>query len=223
MARTRAPKQLIGRETVYRQQRERGITLFELAVVVLIAAVLAGLASLSARGLLTRTTVGRVQHDHHMLARALENYVLDYGKLPPSSLGLEALVRPTAYLGTIPNDPFQKDKASYLYLPVDHPDIAYLLISPGPNGRFDLPPELMRRASHTPPGDRNSAGGSAGRVFEMQRGSATVFGDARSAEPGTTPEEFTDVELAILRTYLVLGRYNPERGGNGDIVYAARH
>ncbi len=201
----------------------RALTLFELAVVLLIAGTLVALIGISAQGIFTRTTVSRIQHDHQMIARALENYMLDYGKLPPAALGLEALTRPTAYLGKVPVDPFQDGKTPYLYLPVDHPDLAYILVSPGPNGRFDMPAELKSHASplRRAAGETTSSSSSIIAFTQQEQESLRIIGQVPGAQ--TSPPELSEVEMAILRTYLILGRYDPEKGGDGDIIHAARH
>lgn len=196
-----------------RTNQRRGMTLFELSVVVIIAVVLASLAVLSTQSLLVRTKVSRVQQDQRAIARAIQNYIMDYSALPAPSQGLDSLTQPTAYLGAVPRDPFQRE-GTYLYLNPGSREFASIIISPGPDGKFDVPPELLRFASiHT---------------IDSRRPGLPI---AMKAYPGAgnehmeeqQPATMTEAEAAILSTYLRLGQYDPAKGTDGDIITIVRY
>ena len=71
----------------------RGFTLIEMIVVVIILGLLAGLVGprLFGRVGQSKTVAARAQIE--LLGAALDQYSLDVGTYPPSSVGLEALVR----------------------------------------------------------------------------------------------------------------------------------
>ncbi len=107
-----------------RQSKERGFTLIEILVVVVILSILGGLA---AQTLLSRPDAARVQAaqtDLRTLAAALDVYRLDNYRYPSSDQGLEALVKrpsgspeaknwnPSGYLKKLPSDPWG---SPYLY------------------------------------------------------------------------------------------------------------
>ena len=119
-------------------------------IVITEAAVLAALAIFSTSSLILRTKFSRVQEDHRVLTRALENYMMDYSELPASREGLESLERPTAYVGAVPGDPFHRgDRTDYLYLRPDLPGIAFVLVSTGPDGDYDIP-NILRAYTDLP-------------------------------------------------------------------------
>lgn len=120
------------------------MSLFELVVVIAVGAILVLLLLFSTRTVLIQTKVNRVREEHRQLALALSRYSLDYGTAPGAELGLDALVRGSRGRSALPVDPFQPTGSTYAYLPV--PKAAgggYLLISPGPDGEFDIPEQLL--------------------------------------------------------------------------------
>lgn len=197
--------------------RNRGMTLFELAVVATIAVILVGLGLYSTQSLINRTKVSRVQEEQRAISRALQNYMLDYTTLPPSKTGLRSLTRPTAYLGSVPRDPFQGEQGGYLYLMPDSHEVAALIISPGPDGDFDLPEELWRFAATK---DIKSD------LIPVKKSRMAEFsGLAGFNAPGEQQKAtggLTETEAAILSTYLRLGRYDPSKGEDGDIITVIR-
>ena len=106
------------------QVQQRGFTLIEILVVIVILSILGGLA---AQTLLSRPDAARVQAaqtDLRTLSAALDVYRLDNYRYPSSDQGLEALVQrpsgspeaknwnPSGYLKKLPSDPWG---AAYLY------------------------------------------------------------------------------------------------------------
>ncbi len=203
------------------------MTLFELSVVVTITIILAGLAVYSAQNLYTRTKVSRAREDQRALSRALQNYALDYSILPSYRQGFSALTHPTAYLGSVPSDPFQNGSGTYLYLIPDSQEISAIIISPGPDGDFDLPTELWRLAAGqdinqglVPVRESRRMTTVGALLIGTADGQVSTSSDAIAVQ--SPDERFTDAETAILSTYLKLGGYSPEKGSDGDIFTVIR-
>jgi hypothetical protein len=124
-----------------------------------------GSSSMSDR--VIRSKVGTVQADIRSMATALEAYYVDHNALPPSdvqrnirkrslreprmpSFANYALTTPVAYLSCIITDGFSAGNQPFVYHVVDNRNTArmrsdpwntgagYLLLSPGPDGRFDI-------------------------------------------------------------------------------------
>lgn len=184
------------------------MTLYELGAVAAISIVLIVLAVISTQNLVVRTKVSRVREDQRIVARALQNYSMDHAVLPPPAAGLRSLVQPTAYLGSLPRDPFQGDTGTYLYLSTGTTSMASVIVSPGPDGDFDIPPGLWPFASLVnvdkkllPP--QYQSFGMAGMMpFNAQLSS--------SAQP--------ERDSALLEAYIDLKQYNAARGLDGDII-----
>src|ERR1700730_17038764 len=115
--------------------RQRGFTLIEIMVVVVILAVLGALVVPKILENVDKARVTRAQSDIRAIQTALDLYRLDNFKYPTTEQGLQALVKqpvdPTitnyrsgGYLGALPKDPW---KAPYQY------------VTPGPEGRdYDI-------------------------------------------------------------------------------------
>jgi general secretion pathway protein G len=121
--------------TFKNSNRERGFTLIEIMVVIIILGILASYVAVKLTGQTeeARRTQARVQIE--TFRTALDLYRLDNGSYPTTEQGLQALVssptvgklprkwREGGYIAKIPKDPW-KNEYSYL--------------SPGENGDFDI-------------------------------------------------------------------------------------
>lgn len=137
------------------------MTLFELLVGVTVIFLLVIFFLISLPQMLITTKISRVKEEHTVLVRALTHYHMDYGSFPSSARGLRSLSAPTAYLASIPIDPFSKEgkQSQYFYISNISSDISYVIISLGPDGDNDLLnivskfPEYLT-STHTTPQER---------------------------------------------------------------------
>ncbi len=116
---------------------ERGFTLIELMVVIVILGILAGLIIPRIMGRPDEARRAKAQLQIQSIETSLKLYRLDNGSYPTTEQGLQALVEPPAsgalaknwraggYLekGKLPKDPWDND---------------YVYLSPGVHGDFDL-------------------------------------------------------------------------------------
>lgn len=112
-------------------KRERGFTLIEIMVVVVILAVLGALVVPKILENVDKARVTRAQSDIRAIQTALDLYRLDNFKYPTTEQGLQALV-------TQPTDPNINNYRSGGYLPSlpkDPWNRPYQYVSPGPGGR----------------------------------------------------------------------------------------
>ena len=118
-----------------RRQRDAGVTLIEMMVVLVIIAIIAAVIVPNVIGRPDEARVTVARSDIRTIAAALELYRLDARSYPTTAQGLDALVRQPAlqpvpatwatggYLGMLPNDPWGNP---------------YIYVSPGQTGAFDL-------------------------------------------------------------------------------------
>jgi general secretion pathway protein G len=115
--------------------KQRGFTLLELMVVIVILGVLASLVVPNLMGNKARADQQKAVSDIVALEGALDMYKLDNHRYPTTEQGLSALVtaptssplptsyNPEGYIKRLPTDPWGND---------------YVLISPGEHGIYDL-------------------------------------------------------------------------------------
>lgn len=118
-------------------------TLYELVIVVIIALMIGTIFVLSTRDLYVRAKVMKAREEQSLLARALSNYRVDYRRYPSGERALaQQLVAPTAYVASMPSDPFANDRADpqYLYFASPGGGFGWAIVSPGPDGKLDFRP-----------------------------------------------------------------------------------
>lgn len=114
-------------------KQQRGFSLIEIMVVVVILGILASFVVPRIMSRPDEARVVKAKHDVLAIENALDLYRLDNGFYPTTEQGLEALVKkPTTspepknwkiYLKTLPKDPWNRD---------------YLYLNPGEHGEIDV-------------------------------------------------------------------------------------
>ncbi|WP_127471110.1 type II secretion system major pseudopilin GspG [Thiomicrorhabdus aquaedulcis] len=117
----------------FKHHAQRGFTLIELMVVVVILAVLAGLVVPKLMERPDEARLVKVKQDISAISSALQLYKLDNYIYPSTDQGIEALV-------TLPEqEPVPKNwKALLDSVPLDPWGNPYLYLMPGEHGEFDL-------------------------------------------------------------------------------------
>jgi len=114
---------------------QRGFTLIEIMVVVVIIGVLTAMIGANIFGRVDQARVTAAQGDIHTISSALQMYKLDNFSYPTTDQGLQALV--TKPSGS--PEPKNWNKEGYLpKKPLDPWGNDYIYISPGAHGAFDL-------------------------------------------------------------------------------------
>ena len=118
-----------------RKNNQRGLTLIELMVVIVIIGLISVLVVPNVFGALSQANGEKARTDIRTLKAAVQMYRVDMQSLPPAQVGLQALrevprgvrrperYRPGGYVEALPQDPWGND---------------YVYIFPGEFGEFDI-------------------------------------------------------------------------------------
>lgn len=135
---------------------ERGLTLIEVMVVIIVLGLLAGLVGPRILGRVSEARSATARTQIELLGVALDSYRLDTGRYPTTEQGLDALrERPT-------REPVPRDwRGPYLQreVPLDPWDRPYIYVSPG-----DVNPEAYDLSSH----GRDGAPGGEGEDADVR-------------------------------------------------------
>ncbi|MGV6850920.1 MAG: type II secretion system major pseudopilin GspG [bacterium] len=118
-----------------RYTSQRGFTLIEILIVVVILGVLAGVVAPKLFGEAERARIVRAKQDIDAMKTALNLYRLDNFNYPGTDQGLEALVNPP---GGSPPAPNWRQGGYLEKLPIDPWGNPYQYLSPGQHGDFDI-------------------------------------------------------------------------------------
>jgi general secretion pathway protein G len=119
----------------YRQERQRGFSLVEILVVLVIMGLLISVVAPTVLGTADEARVQKVHADFKAIGTALKIYRLDNYVYPTTEQGLEALVTPS----TLEPEPRNFKQGGYLEeVPIDPWGRPYLYLSPGENGEVDI-------------------------------------------------------------------------------------
>jgi len=118
-----------------RREKQRGFTLIEIMVVVVILGVLAALVAPNILGRTGDARITAAKSDINSIGNALDLYKLDNHSYPSTDQGLEALVsKPSGY-----PEPANWNLDGYLKTqPKDPWGNSYQYLSPGSSGSYDL-------------------------------------------------------------------------------------
>ena len=120
-----------------RRSDERGFTLIEIMVVIVILGILAGLIIPRIMGRPDEARQAKAQMQIQSLETALKLYRLDNGSYPTTEQGLQALVEPPA-VGTPAKRWRDGGYLEKTKVPKDPWDNDFVYLSPGVHGDFDL-------------------------------------------------------------------------------------
>lgn len=125
------------KKRIHRYQGQRGFTLIELMVVIVILGILAGFIVPRIMGRPEEARRLKAKMDIQALETALKLYKLDNGFYPTTEQGLQALVEPPT-VGQLPKNWRQGGYLEKGKVPKDPWGNDYVYVCPGLHGDFDL-------------------------------------------------------------------------------------
>lgn len=114
-------------------RNQRGLTMIEIMVVMIIIGLLAALVAPRMFGKLGKAKTNAAFAQIEMLGTALDSFRLDVGRYPTTAEGLEALLSPVSGVDEW-NGPYLKKNE----IPQDPWNADYIYESPGNHGDYDL-------------------------------------------------------------------------------------
>ncbi|UCX03139.1 type II secretion system major pseudopilin GspG [Shewanella sp. HL-SH8] len=118
-----------------KQTKQRGFTLLEVMVVIVILGILASMVVPNLMGNKDKADQQKAVSDIVALENALDMYKLDNSVYPTTDQGLDALVQKPS---SSPEPRNYRDDGYVKRLPQDPWRNEYLLLSPGENGKLDI-------------------------------------------------------------------------------------
>jgi general secretion pathway protein G len=120
----------------HRKQKRCGFSLLELMAVIVIIGLLAGVVTLSVRSYMKRAYRARVETDLAHIVDAITTFEAAFGRIPTSSEGLDALVRPTAGFvhGILTKSPIDPWRHPYQYNQPGRDGVEFEVICFGSDG-----------------------------------------------------------------------------------------
>lgn len=118
-----------------KQQTQKGFSLLELLVVIVILGILASFVAPQLIGSVYKAQLQQMKTDFNTIGSQLQTYKLNHYVYPTTEQGLEALVSKTDL------EPIPKNYPADAYLPKlpkDPWDRPYLYVQPGEHGKFDI-------------------------------------------------------------------------------------
>ena len=110
------------------KRKDRGFTLLELMIVIVIIGLMAGVVTINVRGYLDRAKENTARQEIATICHALETFYATYGRYPTNEEGIEVLCKPTEKL----HESLLSGK------PVDPWGHAYQYNSPGSSGPYEV-------------------------------------------------------------------------------------
>jgi general secretion pathway protein G len=104
-----------------RSSNQRGFSLIEVMIVVVIIGLLAGIVTFAAKEYLDRAKRQRARADIANLVTAVDAFYLEKGRFPDNQEGLRSLV--PGFIKSLPNDPWGR---------------GYQYLQPGRSGQYDI-------------------------------------------------------------------------------------
>jgi general secretion pathway protein G len=124
-------------KTGYNKWSQKGFTLIEIMVVIVILGILASIIAPRLMGRTDEAKIVKAKVDIKMLETALDLYKMDNGVYPDTEQGLQALVEQPE-TGTVPKNWREGGYLKKARVPKDPWDNDYIYLSPGANGDYDI-------------------------------------------------------------------------------------